>query len=45
MIRKLAELPDNAREFLASEAGPLQKHSIDLDYDYWTAGVFATVMI
>ncbi|KAI0348300.1 hypothetical protein BDW22DRAFT_1319282 [Trametopsis cervina] len=31
------ELPEKARDFLASQAGPLQKHSIEFDYDYWTA--------
>ncbi|KAI0695651.1 Met-10+ like-protein-domain-containing protein [Cytidiella melzeri] len=30
-------IPDKARYFLASQAGPLQPHSIELGYDYWTA--------
>lgn len=36
---KIVELPEKARDFLASQAGPLQKHSIEFDYDYWTAGI------
>jgi hypothetical protein len=38
ILRKQAELPPVAQEYLEKETLGLVSHEINLDYDYWTAG-------
>jgi tRNA (guanine37-N1)-methyltransferase len=38
ILRKQAELPPVALEYLGKETQGLVNHEIKLDYDYWTAG-------
>lgn len=38
MICKPADLPPDARQFLDAEHAELVTHTLNLDYDYWTAG-------
>lgn len=36
---KQAELPSEALEVLESQSAELVEHVVELDYDYWTAGI------
>jgi len=36
---KLADLPQEVLRFLETECHGLEEYTVNLDYDYWTAGV------
>jgi hypothetical protein len=38
---KADELASDARQFLTEESNGLQPYTLDLDYDYWTAGALS----
>jgi hypothetical protein len=37
---KLADLPREVLRFLEAECHGLETYTVNLDYDYWTAGAF-----
>lgn len=45
MLCKPADLPPDTRQLLDAERAELVTHTLHFDYNYWTAGTFASLVI